>query len=91
MANSYSSTLSSKGQVVVPLEIRRKYGLRAGARIAFVDNDDQVVLDINPFDEILKLRGALKGKPSAAKMLDEQRKRDRALERRRLKRLVAGR
>ena len=40
--------LSSKGQVVIPLEIRKKLGLPAGAVISFEIVDGKIVLDPNP-------------------------------------------
>lgn len=57
----YSSTISSKGQVTVPQEIRNRLGLATGDRVDFVIEGDQTVIrpsrvDTNPFD---KYRGAL--------------------------------
>jgi AbrB family looped-hinge helix DNA binding protein len=36
--------MSSKGQVVIPEEVRKRLGLRAGARFVVVGEDDVVVL-----------------------------------------------
>jgi antitoxin PrlF len=57
-----SSTISSKGQVTVPLEIRNRIGLSAGDRVEFVVENGQTVIrplrsETNPFE---KYRGALK-------------------------------
>ena len=43
-----TTTLSSKGQVVIPLEIRRKLGLSEGAMISCEIVDGKVILDPNP-------------------------------------------
>jgi len=43
-----TTTLSSKGQVVIPLEIRKKLGLPAGAVISCEIVDGKIVLDPNP-------------------------------------------
>lgn len=56
-----SSTISSKGQLTVPLEIRRRLGLREGDRVEFIADDRQTVirparLAENPFE---KYRGIL--------------------------------
>jgi antitoxin PrlF len=56
-----SSTISSKGQVTVPLEIRKRLGLKAGDRVEFVVEDSRTILRPerareNPF---LKYAGAL--------------------------------
>ena len=57
-----SSTISSKGQVTVPLEIRRRIGLSTGDRVEFVVENGKTVIrpfrgETNPFE---KYRGALK-------------------------------
>lgn len=50
------STISSKGQITVPLEIRRRLGLQVGDTVQFVLESGQVVLkplrdETNPFLE----------------------------------------
>ncbi len=57
----YSSSLSSKGQVTVPQEIRKRLGVSAGDRIDFVIEGDHTLIrpsrsDENPF---AKYRGIL--------------------------------
>jgi AbrB family looped-hinge helix DNA binding protein len=34
-----SATVTSKGQVTIPVDVRAKLGLRAGSRLAFVPTD----------------------------------------------------
>ncbi|RXH57419.1 AbrB/MazE/SpoVT family DNA-binding domain-containing protein [Granulicella sibirica] len=53
-----SSTISSKGQITVPLEVRLRLGLRKGDRVEFVVDGDRTVirparLEVNPFDEFI--------------------------------------
>ena len=53
-----SSTISSKGQVTVPIEVRHRLGLREGDRVEFVFEDGRTVLrpgrqETNPFDAYL--------------------------------------
>ena len=51
-----SSTISSKGQVTVPIEVRHRLGLKAGDRVDFVyEEDGRTVLrpakiEKNPFE-----------------------------------------
>ena len=61
MKNAHSSTISSKGQITVPLEIRRRLGLKEGDRVEFIVKDELTVIRParaieNPFE---KYRGAL--------------------------------
>ena len=43
---SYSTTLTSKGQVTIPVEIRRKLGLKPGERVLFnIGKNNQVVIE----------------------------------------------
>jgi AbrB family looped-hinge helix DNA binding protein len=53
-----TATLTSKGQVTVPVEIRRKLHLAAGARLEFILRDDRVEL-IPLVSSVRSLKGAL--------------------------------
>ncbi|MGA2351979.1 MAG: AbrB/MazE/SpoVT family DNA-binding domain-containing protein [Terracidiphilus sp.] len=53
-----SSTISSKGQVTVPIEVRHRLGLKQGDRVEFVFEDGRTVLrpartEKNPFTAYL--------------------------------------
>lgn len=50
-----TTTLSSKGQVVIPLSIRNKLGLPEGATISCEIVDGKIVLDPNPNRERARL------------------------------------
>ncbi len=57
---AHFSTISSKGQVTVPQEIRKRLGLRAGDRIEFVVEENRTVIrpartEENPFKKLLGL------------------------------------
>jgi AbrB family looped-hinge helix DNA binding protein len=41
---SASSTISSKGQITVPLEIRRRLGLKEGDRVEFVVEGELTII-----------------------------------------------
>ena len=57
-----SSTVSSKGQVTIPIEVRRRLGLTVGSRVQFVNQDGETLLRSahtgNPFT---KYAGILAG------------------------------
>jgi AbrB family looped-hinge helix DNA binding protein len=53
------ATVSSKGQIVIPVELRRKYKIRGGTRLSVNDRDGSILLTPNPYDALLALRGCL--------------------------------
>jgi AbrB family looped-hinge helix DNA binding protein len=62
----YSSSLSSKGQVTVPQEIRNRLGLTTGDRVDFVIEGELTVLrpsraDEDPFEKYRGILGAFPG------------------------------
>ena len=46
MSDAATTTLSSKGQVVIPEEIRARLGLKAGAQFVVVGDRDVVVFKV---------------------------------------------
>ena len=59
MANVSTTKMSSKGQVVIPENIRKQLNLKAGAQFVVVGNKDVVILknitppDLNEFDDLI--------------------------------------
>ena len=53
------ATITSKGQVTIPAEVRNYLGLRTNDRVAFViDAEGQVKLKVPRYPKIASLRGA---------------------------------
>jgi len=75
MDNIFTS-MSSKGQVVIPAELREKIGIDAGTRMAVRIEDDHLVLEPINAAYIRSLRGSLKGPVSMV----EARNREHRLE-----------
>jgi len=73
------STVTTKGQLVIPSKLRRKYGIRKGTRVAMIEEDSRIILQPLTREYIRSLRGSLKGEPSALKVLKEGRQQDREL------------
>ncbi len=73
------STVTTKGQLVIPSKLRRKYAIRKGTQVAFVEEENRLVLQPLTPEFIRSLRGSLKGEPSALKILHGERKRERDL------------
>ena len=53
------ATVSSKGQIVIPVELRRKYKIKGGTQVAVSEQDGSIMLTPNPYDALLALRGCL--------------------------------
>jgi AbrB family looped-hinge helix DNA binding protein len=75
MKNEFS-TVTSKGQLVIPAKLRRKYGIRKGTRVVFVEENHRLILQPLTREFITSLRGWLKGS-KALEYLLEERKKDR--------------
>jgi AbrB family looped-hinge helix DNA binding protein len=73
------STVTTKGQVVIPSKLRRKYSIKKGTQVAFAEQEHRLVLQPLTPEFIRSLRGFLKGEPSALKALLADRKRERKL------------
>jgi AbrB family looped-hinge helix DNA binding protein len=66
-----------KGQIVIPVKLRRKYGIKEGTKIIVMDTGDEIVLRPITEQYLKKLRGSLKGTDALNVLLDE-RKKDKA-------------
>jgi len=73
------STVTTKGQLVIPAKLRRKYSIKKGTRVAFVEEENRLILQPLTPEFIHSLRGSLSGGPSALQYLLEERKRERKL------------
>lgn len=73
------STVTTKGQLVIPSKLRRKYAIHKGTQVAFLEEENRLVLQPLTPEFVRALRGSLKGEPSALKQLLEDRKREREL------------
>jgi AbrB family looped-hinge helix DNA binding protein len=78
----YSSTISSKGQVTVPHEVRNRLGLATGDKVDFVIEGDRTVIrpsrsEEDPFEKYRGILGPFPGgeegiKAWIADMRDEE-------------------
>jgi AbrB family looped-hinge helix DNA binding protein len=73
------STVTTKGQLVIPAKLRRKYSIRKGTQVAFVEEENRLVLQPLTPEFVRSLRGSLKTAPSALKLLLDDRKHERQL------------
>jgi AbrB family looped-hinge helix DNA binding protein len=56
--------LSTKGQVLIPKQLRRKFGLKPGGKVHLTEEEGRLVLTPVPPDPIAAATGFLKGKYS---------------------------
>jgi AbrB family looped-hinge helix DNA binding protein len=61
-----SSTISSKGQITVPQEIRKRLGLEPGDRVEFVMEEGRTVMrpvrsEVNPFEKFIGIADPFPG------------------------------
>jgi AbrB family looped-hinge helix DNA binding protein len=73
------STVTTKGQLVIPSKLRRKYAIKEGTQVAFLEQENRLVLQPLTPEFIRSLRGSIRDEPSALKALLEDRKREREL------------
>ncbi len=63
-----------KGQIVIPADLRRKYGIKAGTRIAVIDTGEAILLRPVNEESLKRLQGRLKGKGVLKSLMEERRK-----------------
>ncbi len=65
-----TSTLNSKGQLLIPKRLREKYNFKPGIKIAFEENKNSLLL--RAFDKyyFIKFRGMFKDLPSKQEWLE---------------------
>jgi len=51
----------SKGQIVIPVQLRRKYGIKGGTRIVILDEGNAIILKPMTEKYLKRLQGSLKG------------------------------
>ncbi len=73
-------TVSQKGQIVIPVKLRKKLGIERGAKLDVRERAGHIEMQILPKHPILLLKGKLKGKTSLAGELLKERAKDRKRE-----------
>ena len=74
-----TSTVTSKGQVVIPSKLRRKYGIRNGTRVHFFEVNGEIrLVPVTP-ELIDKNIGLLGTKGKLMRALLEEKKKEREL------------
>lgn len=74
------ATISSKGQLVIPAKLRKKYRLKAGSRVAVEDYGGEIRVNPNPYDALLALRGKYAQYPLEEDLMEDRHNWDERLE-----------
>lgn len=81
--------VTSKGQLVVPSRLRRKYGIKPGTKICFIERDNEILFQPVTREYIRSVCGMLKSDTSATEELLRGRAKDKEREEARLEKLGA--
>ena len=73
----HAVTASSRGQIVIPKEIRKHLNIVAGKRLSVKAEGDQVLLTLLPGDPVEAFCGIFKEKSSLTRPLTEHREKDK--------------
>jgi AbrB family looped-hinge helix DNA binding protein len=73
-----TAVISSKGQVVIPANLRKRYGMTEGSTVVFQEDQGRLLLAPSNYDALFALAGSLRDIP-----LEEDLDRERRLERKR--------
>ncbi|OFV97054.1 MAG: hypothetical protein A3H28_11155 [Acidobacteria bacterium RIFCSPLOWO2_02_FULL_61_28] len=75
------SVVTAKGQIVIPVKLRRKHGIKKGTPVSIFERGTEIVLQPLTDEYIRSLRGIARtwGKRNLLKALMEEKKREREL------------
>lgn len=64
--------LTSKGQITIPIEIRRKLGVKAGDKVLFIEDGDKVVIINATLAALKEAQKAFEGEAERAGINNEE-------------------
>jgi len=82
--------VTSKGQLVIPVRIRKKYGIKPGTKICFIEQDRGILFQPVTQEYIRGVRGMLKSNVSLTQALLAERAKDNKREKIKLEKLRVG-
>jgi AbrB family looped-hinge helix DNA binding protein len=81
---AFTATISSKGQVVIPAKLRKRFGMKEGRKVVFSVEKNKLVISSADWDAIEALYGKYAGLPLEEDLMEEKRlereREDRKLE-----------
>lgn len=64
--------VTSKGQITIPIDIRRKLGVKEGDKILFVEEQGRIIMMNSSMDALRKAQAAFDGEAERLGLKDEQ-------------------
>ena len=64
--------ITSKGQITIPIDIRRKLGVKEGDKILFVEEQGRIIMMNSSMDALRKAQTAFAGEAERLGLKDEQ-------------------
>ena len=74
------STMTTKGQIVIPAKLRKRYGLTPGTKVYFIERDQEIMLQPVTKEYLKSVHGMLINETPVIKELLEERAKDKAHE-----------
>jgi AbrB family looped-hinge helix DNA binding protein len=81
--------MTSKGQLVVPAKLRRRYGIKPGTKVCFIERGNEILFQPVTKEYIRSVCGMLKSETSVAEELLKERAKDKEREETKLEKLSA--
>ena len=72
--------VTSKGQLVIPARLRRRYGIKPGTKICFIERDQEILFQPVTKEYIRSVCGMLKSETSMTQALLKERAKDKERE-----------
>ena len=72
--------VTSKGQLVVPARLRRRYGIKPGTKVCFIERGNDILFQPVTKEYIRSVCGMLKSETSVTQELLKERARDKERE-----------
>ena len=75
-----TASVTSKGQLVIPARLRRKYKIEPGTKVRFVERDHEILIQPVTKEYVRSVCGLLKSETSVTQILLKERAKDKARE-----------
>jgi len=75
-----TTVVTTKGQIVIPSKMRKRYGIKKGSRLCVIEDEGKIILQPLTKDYFENMAGVLKTKGKLTRELLEEHKADKAKE-----------